>query len=388
MKVRFSRAEIALFLIPVLLIPVALLANRWKVAVTPLPTPVPKPTPTPIPNFFRGQGWSNSIPDASRDGRRIITHPGSNVSPGLRFAVWNAQSGDLVRRFGLFRSGVGSKQPILSPDGNLVAFDYGGNQHDLLVLLDVGTGRQLQQWKKTRSPNGWGAALSNRYLATITNDAVRLYSVQNGALEKKFSYRARDYFPTNPNFSPDGKRLCWIGFAGWNKTSDNNLNDTEIVCFDVAGERKAWNRVFSHTYLQQVKHAGNGQILIARGAQDFKGSVNGARSTPGKVWGLDARTGAKLWEKNAEYGGNEIPVSPDGKWIALTLKGKNGLERISICEARTGGERGHFFASFTEVFWSADPGQIWTSRNRRVVLQNDGSWSAPLPIKPQFKNQF
>ena len=390
--IRFSRAELALFLVPVVLLPVALLANRWKVAVTPIPTPIPAATPTPIPNFFRGAGWSNSIPKATRDGKRIITHPDSMTSPALRFAVWDAKTGDLVRRFGLFRGGVGNKSPIVSPDGKLVLFDNGGYNFNSNVLLDVGTGRQLQQWKRTRS-EGLGIALSNLFLAMPTEDDVRLYSLQTGALKKTFKHRSRDYSPYELNFSPDGKRLCWTGFSAWDYAAlANGSRDNETVCFDVAGERKIWRRAFAHTFLMEIQHSGDGKVLIVRGFHYFwnKNQPTDRLNSYRMIWGLDAQTGAILWEKKVEYGGNEIPVSPDGKWIALALRSQkvNGDDKISICEARTGRERGQFFESSGDVFWSADSGQIWTSNSKRVVLQKDGSWSALRPIKPGIKSRF
>lgn len=392
MKVRFSRAELALFLVPVVLLPAALLANRWKVAVTPLPTPIPAATPTPIPNFFRGDGWSNSIPKATRDGRHIITHPNGVISPDLRYAVWNAKTGDLVRRFGLFRGGIGAKSPILSPNGKMVLFDNGGYNFDRDVLLDVGTGRQLRQWKRTPS-EGHGVALSDSYLAMASNDDVRLYSLKTGGLEKTLQYRSRDYFPYALDFSPNGKKLCWSGMAGWDYAAlATGSQDNEIVCFDVASKRKIWNRAFPHVFLSDIQHTGDGQVLVARGHYYFwsKDKIGGRLDAYDEILGLNAQTGVILWQKKVEYGGNERLVSPDGKWIGLTLNenSSNGDARISICEARTGRERGQFFALFTEVFWSANSGQIWTNRNKRVVLQKDGSWSALQPIKPGLKNRF
>ncbi|HEX9996590.1 MAG TPA: WD40 repeat domain-containing protein [Abditibacterium sp.] len=387
MKIRLSRAELALFLVPAVVFPLAVAGNRWKIANTPFPTPIPTATPTPIPNFFRGAGRSNQIPIASRDGRRIITHPDSGRN-GVRFAVWNAKTGDLVRRFGSFRGGVGNKAPILSPNGQLVLFDNGGYQYDRLVLLDVSTGRQLRQWKR-KGTEGYGVALSNDYLATLSNDDVRLHSVKSGALVKKLRHRARDYYPTHPNFSPDGERICWIGFSTWEyEEYASGSKDNEIVSFDVARGQRIWRRAFPHVHLIQIRHTGDGKTLVARGDQYFwtKSRKGKALSAYRKIWGIDALTGTKLWEKHAEYGGNEIPVSPDGKWIALTLRhdDSSGNARIAICEARTGKQRGEFLDSFTEVFWSADSSQIWTSANERVVLQKGGSWSAPQPIKPQF----
>ena len=388
MKIRFSRAELALFLVPALVFPLAVAANRWKVANTPLPTPVPTATPTPIPNFFRGQGWSNQIPIASRDGQRIVTHPGGGRND-LRFAVWNAKTGEMVRGFGAFRGGVGNKAPILSPNGEMTLFDNGGYHYDRLVLLDVGTGRQLRQWKRDKRAEGYGVALSNDYLATLSNDDVRLHSLKTGVLGKKLRHRARDYFPSNPDFSPDGKRISWIGFSTWEyEAYANGSQDNEIVSFDVESGKKIWRRAFPHLHLTQIRHTGDGKTLIARGNHYFwaKSRKEKALASYAKIYGLNALTGVKLWEKNAEYGGNEIPVSPDGKWIALTLRNANssGNERIAICEARTGKQRGEFLQSFIEVFWSADSSQIWTSQNQRVILQKNGSWSALQPIKPQF----
>ena len=389
-KIRFSRVELALFLIPVLLVPAALFGNRWKVALTPVPTTVPTPTPTPIPNFFRGQGSSNQIPIASRDGKIIVTHPDSYSiarSPKIRFAVWNAKSGVLARRFGVFDMGIGNHAPILSPDGQSVLFPYGGYKGNLAVLLDVNTGRERRQWKKPES-EGFSLALSNDFLATTSNDDVGLYSTKTGALIKKLRHRSRDYFPTNPQFSPDGKRICWVGFSNWNYDSYANGNsDNEVVCFDVATGRKVWNRAFPRVYIMQVRYSGDGRTLIVRGHRHFwaKSQKGNAISSYSQIWAFDATTGRQLWVKNARYGGNEIPVSPDGKWIALTLQDDNndeGHARVVVCEARTGKERATFFQSFTEIFWSADTGQIWTTQNKRVVLQKDGSWSALPPNKP------
>ncbi|HEX8833782.1 MAG TPA: hypothetical protein VF719_06255 [Abditibacteriaceae bacterium] len=376
---RLSRAEIALFLLPVLIVPAAFWGQKWNVSRT--TKPMPSPTPTPKFNLYSNFRSGSILP--SPDGRFIYTGSGGNP----RFRKWNAQSGALLQSFGAARNGTidGVSWAALSPDGRTIGFyRYQEGQPDRVVLLDTATNKERLQIQAP-SAEGFGFSINNELVALPDNDSIRLYSATNGKLIKKLRHRVADFYPSSPQFSPDGKILLWIGETGEDGESyANGKSHDEIVWFDWKKGKCLGAIELHHTGMENAKFSGDGEVILARGGlwSWVKGQkVKRVAKAGKKFFAIDAITGKRLYTWNLGFFPSRLTVSPNGKWFALadTIKApKSASEYLSLYEVRTGRKIHHIpgFDLNTNA-WSADSKTFLYADTRllqRLRLQPDGSW--------------
>jgi WD40 repeat protein len=417
---RFSRAEAALLLIPILIIPAVIMAQKWNAANRPRSVPVavvPKPRPLPFPNLYADAVANTQFISPSPDGKTIYT---GDIGGRIKYSVWDARTGGLIRSHII--PGSHYAGAVFSPSGKLMAFRFDSPSHgDSVLLFDRARGlHKLRIWK--REATGHGFDLNDDVVAMPTDDTMRLFSTRNGKRVGELSHRADDFYPTKPRFSPDGKQLLWIGFTLHKPESyaNGNAND-EIVWFDVKS-RKLINAVdlpqmeianacfsgdgnvilaiaFRHYWVRsrqvqsrQAQNRATKSAIVNKGAIATKVSI----ATEPRFFAIDARTGKQLYTWAASHWPAatrkqlhnyfisqwpyEMAVSPDGKWF--TFPRSQGTEArlrnyTAVHEVRTGREVHAVETAFPNAgAWSPDSKTLYLQDEViwRLQLQNGGNW--------------
>ena len=377
---RLSRVETALFLLPLLIVPTAILGQRWKVANAPKPVPIPKPPPAPKPNLYKFPQYSQMeclLP--SPNGKTIY----SSHSGNPKFYLWNVKSGALIRRFGIFQLGNGDA--VLSPNGKLIGSPHYGRFGSHAILFDSASGKEKLKIRKPLTKHSYGMALSNEVVALPTDDEMRLYSVNTGKQVGRLRHRAQDRYPLKPQFSGNGKSLLWIGNTENDSESyANSHSDDEAVWFDWKKRKKIKSFQFSQTSLYEACFSGDGKAILAYGWRYYWVKSKATRSavaTELKFFAIDAQTGKQLFSRHLDDDcRGDIAASPDGKWFAFPSKTSTdgGAEQfLSIYEVRTGKEV--YFVegdSFEPYAWSHDSKTLYLKQASlwKLQLQNNGNW--------------
>ncbi|BCM94308.1 hypothetical protein IAD21_06213 [Abditibacteriota bacterium] len=383
---RLSHAELALFLAPLALVPLAIYGQRWKIAVTPRPTPSPRPKPTPLPNLHTNFGGIIQAVLPSADGKWVYTGI-QGVATKPRFAKWDAKSGALIRRFGLFR--VTNGGAVLSPNGRILGFGKGGWRGDRVVLFDTATGKERRQFISRPNVEGGFAdfALNDEVVALQTDDDVRLVRITDGRFVGKLRHRTSDYYPKKPVFSPDGHQLAWIGFSNrdYDSYANGNSND-EIVWFDWKTRKRLGALEFSHSDLFNVRFSGDGHVLLVWGFHRYwvkSRTGHNDIATQEKMWAIDAHRGKEMWDWNMSGWGNNIGVSPNGRLFSAPQRynvGQNSPDYTSIREVATNHEvvRLPLDSGYTSA-WSSNSRTIYIPNYAglmRVNRQTNDSWKS------------
>lgn len=375
---RFTRAEISLFLIPLLIVPAVILTRKLKVAYTPKPAPIPTATPIPVPNLYSNYYVNAEVILPSPDGKLIHVGERNNKT---KFSTWNARTGDLVRRFGVFR--LGNADGVLSPSGAILGFGHGGWNGKRVVLFDSATGKERLQIPKPKA-TGYGFALNDEVVTLPTNDHIHLLSTRNGKLVGKLHYQARDFYPTKPQFSPDGKRLLWIGFPNrdFDSYANGNSHD-EVVWFDWKKRKRIHAIEFPQTELSWARFSGDGKVILASGFRHYwvkSRTLKSEIATEVRFFAIDARTGRQLYTWHINDWPHEVAVSPDGQWFTFQTEkgeGSQSAEYLSVYAVKTGQEVHDVKGWFTNSgAWSADSKTLYIDNGPmwRLKLQNNRDW--------------
>jgi len=380
MRRRLSRLEIALFVVPLALVPAAIYGQRLKLAFAPRPVPLLRPASAPIPNLY-----SNFWPDTlallpSPDGKWVTTGVQGAASQ-TKFAKWNARDGQLMRRFGRYR--FGDADALLSPDGQILGFGSGGSNGDRVVLLDAAGGKERRRIVKPKSVAGGYSDfdLSNRAVAVTTDDDVLIFRSDNGRPMGKLRHRVFDYFPKKPRFSPDGRQLAWIGFSNrdFNSYANGSSND-EVVWFDLNLKKRVGAVEFSHCDLFNVRFSGDGRTLLVCGFRRYwvKSSTgHNDVSAQATMWAVDARSGHKKWDWNMSGWVKDTSASPDGRFFATEQNFGAKSDHVTVREVSGNREvcrvPGNFYG---QPAWSADSRTLYLPSwpIKRLELRSNGRW--------------
>lgn len=258
-----KRSEWLLFLTPVLVLGTAFMARPLRLKLFPVPPPtlVPTPVPPPAPNLYSSHYRMIRSIMVSPDGKLIHT---GHQDPKAKFSTWNAKSGTLIRRFGLFH--LGKADAFLSPDGKIIGFGYGGWKADQLVLFNSATGKVRLQRQKT----GHYFALANDVVAMSTRDEMRFFSTKDGRYLYKLRHKASEFFPGRPQFSRDGKLLLWVGNTGHDSEAyANGSGSDELVWFDWKKRKLIHAIQFPQTDLSEARFSGDGKVILATGVRYY-----------------------------------------------------------------------------------------------------------------------
>ena len=377
---RLSRSEATLFLIPLLLVPLAIVGRKWKLAHTPKPHFLKQISlSSPPPNLYSNHWAQVETILPSPDGKVIYTGEKSKV----KFHSRDARSGRLIRSFGVFH--YGNADAVLSPDGKILGFGYGGWNGDRIVLFHTASGKEKLQLPKPKAV-GYGFDLNNEVVAVPDNDYIRLFSVKNGDFVGKLQHRVRDFYPKRPRFSSDGKQLLWIGSTSrdFNSYANGHSND-EIVWFDWKKQQRIHAIEFSHTDLFNARFSGDGKVILATGFRRYwvkSRATKSALATDTLLFAVDAQSGKQLYSRIITDWPNEIAVSPDGKWFAFPSPRKRdvqGKQSFSIYAVRSGKEMDRIQTDYSPAAaWSADSKTLYLDLGTiRRIQQNGGRWNFP-----------
>jgi len=374
---RLSNAEKALFLVPILFVPIALIGQKWKVVSTPLPTPAPKPIPTPTPNLYANFYTQAGAVLPSSDGRTI--HTGEQLGKP-KFQTWDARSGNLIRRFGVFR--FGNADGILSPNGKILGFGHGGWDGNRVVLFDTATGKEKLQVEKPRVHVGHGFDLHNNVLALPAKDDVRLYNTQTGKPLFKLQHRARDFYPSEPRFSRDGRQLLWIGLTNRSFESYANGNSSdEIVWFDLTRRKRLHAVQFPQCDINVARFSGDGKVILVTGLRRHWVKYQAKKSdvaADALYIGIDARTGKIIYTKTAGELPNDVAVSPDGRWFTFSVKPRSNFPALlGVYDVKSGKLQHRVDTRVSDAHaWSADSKTLYIAKSSmwKLTLQQDNKW--------------
>ena len=272
---------------------------------------------------------------------------------------------------------------VLSPDGRILGYGYGGWKGDRVVLFDTSTGKERRQIVGSRSVEGGYSdfALNNDVVAITSNDNVRLFNNKSGAPAGVLSHRAADFYPKRPRFSPDGRQLVWIGFPNrdFDSYANGNSND-EIVWFHAGTKNRLGSVEFPQCDLFNVRFSGDGRTLLVWGFRRYwvkSRTGNNAVAAQPKMWAIDTRSGQKLWNWNVNDWPNDFAVSPDGHLFATSQDSFSNNAHISMREVKTNREVFRFPANvYGQPAFSPDSRTLYLPDGpmARLERQKEGSW--------------
>jgi WD40 repeat protein len=311
----------------------------------------------------------------------------SHFDNKLRYSIWDARSGALVRRFGAFRGYV--EEFDLSPSGKLFAAATGEWAGNYVVLFNGPTGGELLRIKKP-AKGMRGLALNDEALALPTDDFILLYNVTTGKPIGKLQRRVSDFYPQNPRFSPDGSQLLWIGQASRNYESyaNGNSND-EIVWFNYKKRRRISAIELPRTQVYTARFSGDGKVILAVGASYrwVKGfATNNDIHSDFTLFAVDVKTGSLRYSQPLPSVLTDFAVSPNGRWFGVLFEeGTFGTTRnlVSIREVKTGREIQRIGGDGPLYAWSADSKTFYRRNGylegqyavARWQLQANGKWT-------------
>jgi WD40 repeat protein len=246
------------------------------------------------------------------------------IEYSLVVQVWNVTTDKLLYSL------PDRHEPIFSPDGNLLAFSYGGK----IEILDAKTGKLLNSiqagWNFAFSPNGDSIAVRLSDLATSSEVLFELLDIQTWQPRCKFVAKSGS---VSLSFSPDGKQ-----FAAENAPGTAQVWDTKSCqkLYAISGHEGAIVLAFSP----------NNQILASYGPQNqtlklwdiatgkLKGTLEGFDGAPGDfspdgqllierqvssgtiaIWNIGTGKPVLTLDKHTTNI-SDIVFSPDGRFLA------------------------------------------------------------------------
>ena len=282
------------------------------------------------------------------DGKTLVT-ANAFISP-WRVHVWDARTGKQLRQWA---AGEWIQEIALAADGGMAAWI---NQHKSVIQIrDLKNGtlkHSIPVAANRRSP--LALTPDGKMLATVSEKGVRLWDVASGQEIRAWSGRVA----SRPVFSPDGKRLAWIGFGErggtaqlWTAERESRkpravgeaVNSFQPPCFSPDGKLLA---VVTDAHVISVRDAASGKETVSFDAHtrpviDLAFSADGRQVVSRGnndlfVW--QARTGKLLRRALLLPPGHEYlaPLLPGG-YVLTGERTSNPLQgRFWLRDLRTG----------------------------------------------------
>ena len=287
----------------------------------------------PLRQFRLSDGALLQNFSAHWEAARVVrySHDGSLIASGgawpeSRVNIWNAETGDLLRR--IFHQDQGINDISFSPDDSRIVVGSG----DSAVIFDVATGAPLATMQHEGvtvvtaveySPDGQWIATAN------SAGKVRIWT-SSGTLVNTVSHLANDL-----DFSPDGSRLVSGGgttFIVWNSPSltqvngQNNWPDNiysidwspdgqTIVTGDSSGKVELWSASTFGLIRAFAPHAG--ETYVTRFSPDGSMVITGGSDGIVRLNRVSDGAVLRTWNKETVPGIMRIDFSPNGSRFAI-----------------------------------------------------------------------